>query len=167
MDPRFLLRRQEELTAQVVFALLLSEGHDVVDVGRPRQSGGRSPDFVFRLDGQAVALEVVRYLEPSEAQKALSRVNLVERALQDRLNPEAMGLDRTIAISVRYSVAALQAHKRRDVDLDADQLAAGVRAVMAATTASAVDMVEVSTSIPWIEDLQVSLLPAQNRAHTS
>lgn len=158
---RFHLSRQEELTAQTVFALLLSQGHDVIEVRRPPLGDGRSPDFVFQLDGRPVALEVVRYLERQEAQKALSRVFSVESALQERLAPDAAAAQGKIAINLRYSAPALRAHKRRDVGPDADRLAADVRAAIARATTSPVNMVDVPTGVPWIEDAQVTVLPGE------
>ncbi len=155
------LGKQEALTAQPVFALLLSQGHVVADVERPRLGDARSPDFVFRLDGQPVALEVVRYLDRPEAQKASSRLLLVERALQDRLLPDAIAVRGKIVMHLRYSVDALQTHKRADVERDADQFAAHVRAALASASPKASDMIEVPTTVQWILDAQVWVLPSE------
>ena len=155
------LSRQEELTAQPVFATLLSEGHRVVDVHRPRLGGRRSPDFVFRLDREPMALEVVRYLDRSEAQKALSRVLLVEWAIQGRLASDARAARGKIVINLRYSVEALQAHQRRDVARDADQLATEVRTALRRRTEAPDTMVEVSTTVAWVIDAQVVVIPSE------
>lgn len=157
---RFRLSRQEELTSQAVFALLLSQGRVITDVGRPPLGGSRSPDFIFRLDGQPGALEVVRYLDRQDAQKAMSRVILVEHALQERLKPDAMAIHGKVAIALRYSVAALQTHKRADVGVDADQLAVDVRAAMKQRTPNDDNLVEILTSVRWVIHVQVSVWPS-------
>ena len=153
------LANQEALAAQQVFALLLSEGHNVTDVRRPPLGEGRSPDFVFRLDGSLVALEVVRYLDRAAAQKALSRVLLVERALKVRLAPDAVAARGSIVVNLRYSVEALQSHKRADVDRDADQLTVDARAALGTARADLRDLCDFPTSVPWVADAQLSVVP--------
>ena len=143
-----------------MFALLLSEGHSVTDVRRPPLDQGRSPDFVFRLDGHPMALEVVRYLDRAAAQKALSRVLLVERALKVRLTPDAVAARASIVLNLRYKVEALQSHKRADVDRDADQLTSDVRAALAITRTQAVELLDFPTTVPWIVDAQLSAVPS-------
>lgn len=154
------LANQEELAAQQVFALLLALGHSVTHVRRPPLGQGHSPDFVFQLDGDPIALEVIRYLDRAAAQKGLSRVVLVERALKVRLLPDAVAAQRSIVLHLGYSVEALQAHKRADVERDADRLAADVRAAVAMADTDAMAFLDIPTTVPWIDDAQASVLPS-------
>ena len=151
---------QEQSAAQPIFAFLLAQGHLVTGVRRPELGRGRSPDFLFELDGETIALEVVRYLDRSEAQKAVSRVNLVERALQGLLRPDSVALGAKIVINLRYDVDGLARHKRGDVDGDAEHLATDVRAALATGSPDPMGFTDIRTDLSWVIDAQLAVLPS-------
>jgi hypothetical protein len=153
-------RAQERTAVQPVLALLLAQGHTVDGLRRPELGGGRSPDFLFELDRETIALEVVRYMDRSDAQKAMSRVLLVERALADRLRQDSAALGGKIAIGLNYAVDRLADHKRADVAVDAAMLAVDVRAALATGASDPAGMFEVRTRVGWILDAQATVLPS-------
>jgi hypothetical protein len=60
-------RMVEETTAHAVLALLLVEGHGVSDLDRVTEGRGRSPDYLVTIDGERMALEVVRLVDERAA----------------------------------------------------------------------------------------------------
>ena len=112
------VERDELLVANAIIARLLGHGHTVSGGERPKASEGRSPDFVITLDGQRVALEVVRLLPPPEVGRAESRIREVEWALRSELEADAVALGGRLVANITYALGPLREHGRQKLQRD-------------------------------------------------
>jgi hypothetical protein len=158
---RFRVARNEEVVAHAVVAALSGEGRVVTRLDRIPQTSGRSPDFLAETDGRDIAIEIVRYLSPSDHQAAMARVILVEAAVRERLGTDAKRIGKTIAVSLSHSVEGLAGHRRQDVGRDADAIASAVRSALAGPADPLGDRPLAST-VPWVEHAHVGLVESHD-----
>jgi hypothetical protein len=153
-------RNLEELAFAAVAAHLRCEGRLVENPERPpAETATRSPDFLFTIDREPVALEVVRFLPPTEVGTAHARLRSIETALKDRLQADAVAAGLKVVLDVSFAVPALQAYRRPQVAADADLLATEVRHLLNANRGSTQIGLALSSVLPWLISGEVSIWP--------
>ena len=147
---------QELVVAHHVVATLSSEGRYVSRLDRVPQGLGRSPDFIITSDGVDVAVEHTRYLGPAAVQAAGAAVDRVEAGVKDLLASDVRRLGATVAVMVRYSVAALEGHDARGTRRDASAFAEAIREVLSREPSAREGALPALAA--WVEDAEVGLL---------
>jgi hypothetical protein len=136
----------EDRAAFAVLREIYWRGHRVADIRRPeddpRGHRGRLVDFVFNLDGLAVALEVVRYGQGQATIDAGHRVSVLEDYMRVRLTELIPDDDPgTISIDLAYNVGETLKLGRRSIATAARELAdVSVAAIRSNTPGSRINL---------------------------
>jgi hypothetical protein len=150
-------QKLEELTCASVLAHLRSEGRSIERPYRPIPGTSRSPDFLVTIDGEPVALEIVRFLPPPEVGKADARIRSIEKELKLRLQADAVAAGTKVVLTVSYAVAPLQAYGRPQAKADADLLAAEIRDLLDADAPEARISLPLNSDVSWVISADVSI----------
>ena len=152
-------RKLEELTCASVLAHLRSEGCSVEHPRRPVPGASRSPDFVVDIDGESVAIEVVRFLPPAAVGRAAARLRSIEQALITRLQGDAVAGGVKIVLGVGYAAGPLQNYPRPQVDADADLLASEIRRHLATAAGKPTPWRSLVSRLPWLLSADLGIWP--------
>jgi hypothetical protein len=152
-------RNLEELTCASVLAQLRSEGCCVEHPRRPIPGTSRSPDFVVDIDGEPVAIEVVRFLPPAGVGRAAARLRSIDRALKDRLQADALARGVKIVLDVGYAAGPLQDYPRPQVSADADLLASEIRRLLRTAPRNPSTGLALASPLPWLLSADLGIWP--------
>jgi hypothetical protein len=152
-------QKLEEQTCASVLAHLRSDGRSVARARRPIPRGSRSPDFVVDVDGEPIAIEVVRFLPPAGVGRAAARLRSIERALKDRLQADAVASGVKIVLDVGYAAGPLQNYPRPQVSADADLLVSEIRRLLGTAPRNQSTGLALVSRLPWLLSADLGIWP--------